>query len=363
MKSKRKNILKVSAVIIFAVVCCVLGWFIAGKVVCKHEFVYASITQSATCLKDGSADIFCADCNKFLREETVPAKGHTWSEYEVFEAPSVSKNGIETRTCTRCGEKEFREFECRHEETISYVLKSPTCSEFGRESVICAFCNTVVEIKDIDKLPHEETKTVVSKAATCQETGIEDVVCKECGEVVEQHEIPLAEHSFGKWTYTKYATPFEDGERSHTCTICDKAISESYQISLGQNYIYIEGTGVVGNLTITSLSQGAVDGHDMVYDRNYFGCDGAWVLGHKTGTLSRLNETKVGSTIYLSINGNVSTYEVVISEFAMQNADWTNIVGQTTGTSIFDYSGEDTLHMYTCYGGTNGRWMVIAEKV
>ena len=41
----------------------------------------------------------------------------------------------------------------------------------------------------------------------------------------------------------------------------------------------------------------------------------------------------------------------------------TDIVGQTCGHSVFMPMEGEHLRMYTCYGGYNGRWIVIAEKV
>ena len=73
--------------------------------------------------------------------------------------------------------------------------------------------------------------------------------------------------------------------------------------------------------------------------------------------------TKVGQNIYVSINGNIRTYKVFVSEKGTQNASHTNITCDYSGYSIFDEFGCETLRMYTCYGGGEGRWVVFAKRV
>ena len=70
-----------------------------------------------------------------------------------------------------------------------------------------------------------------------------------------------------------------------------------------------------------------------------------------------------GQYIYMSINGTITTYKVIISEYSLQNSSHTNIYGQTTGVDLFSNNGDNILKLYTCYGGGEGRWMVFAEAV
>ena len=143
-------------------------------------------------------------------------------------------------------------------------------------------------------------------------------------------------------------------------------LSEYYNMSeLENNSIYITGTDINHGFTISSFTQSAVDTYDIVYtEETDLGSNNPFVLGHNYGTLGILNQTKVGAHIYLNINGVIEIYEVVVSEYALQNSAWTDIIGQTTGTSLWHNYGCKTLHMYTCYGNNrNGRWLVLAKKI
>ena len=52
----------------------------------------------------------CKACRKELSRESVtdPELGHDWSEWVLTVRPENGKEGVETRTCSRCGMKETR---------------------------------------------------------------------------------------------------------------------------------------------------------------------------------------------------------------------------------------------------------------
>ena len=101
----------------------------------------------------------------------------------------------------------------------------------------------------------------------------------------------------------------------------------------------------------------------MVYSEELNGHTGLWILGHRTKTMKYLQNVSVGDTIYVSINGTVNTYKVIISEYGLQNNSWTDIICQQSGYSIFNDFEAKTLRMYTCYGEENGRWVVFASLI
>ena len=129
------------------------------------------------------------------------------------------------------------------------------------------------------------------------------------------------------------------------------------------NFIYIVGTDLIGEFVISSFTQRAVDKYDIVYtEKTYLGKDDPFVLGHKTGTLMYLSQAEVGDHIYITKDGICEIYEVIVSEYGIQNSAKTDIIGQTTKVSIWDTYENKTLHIYTCYGeNKDGRWIVLAE--
>ena len=143
-------------------------------------------------------------------------------------------------------------------------------------------------------------------------------------------------------------------------------ITESYTIpTLENNSVYITGTDIKHGFTISSFTQSAVDKYDIVYtEGSKLGSNDPFVLGHDYGSLGILHQTKVRAHIYLHINGVIEIYEVIISEYALLSPSRKDIIGQTTGTSIWQQYECKTLHMYTCYGNNkDGRWIVLGKKI
>lgn len=310
----------VACIIILIIICC-----LPFALQCKHDETMIVTNVLPTCTENGMDNIVCVDCEKILESNEVLATGHSFSEYTLIQKPYKETNGIESKTCSVCGLEESREVVCKHQNTSKEVIKE----------------------------------------SSCYEEGVEHLLCVECFAVLEENQLPILECSFGEWNITKYATPLDFGERCKTCINCNKFISESYKFSApSSNFVYIPSSGICHSIYIGDMTQSNIDTHDLVYDTDYFGVKGPWILGHNYGTLGKLPNVKVGQIVYISINGNVKTYVVKYSEFAMQNNTLTDIIGQSSGISVLSNLAGETLHMYTCYGSTkNHRWMVLAELV
>lgn len=292
---------------------------------CKHESVMTIIIKESTCVDCGISQVSCLDCDEILFEESIPEHGHHYGNYIKVLAPSPKHNGLEERRCISCSAVELREYLCTHETIEDIVISEPTCANTGMSHEICTICETVFS----------------------------------------EHSIDALECSWGEWVEIKVATPISSGTKIRNCVNCGKEETTTYTMNMPHaNSIYIPGTGICHKLYVGTMSQDSIDAHDLVYDTDYYWTTGPWVLGHRTGTMSKLPNVKVGQYIYLSINENIKTYVVRYSEFARQNDTWTDIIGQTSGKSVLSNLDDETLHMYTCYGtDKNDRWMVLAELV
>ncbi len=105
---------------------------------------------------------------------------HTFGEWKVTTAPTCTAEGVETRTCTECDEKETR---------------------------------------TVEKIAHDLLH--FEESSTCLVEGISYNVCSNCKGVFDYTVLPLAPHTFGEWLITKDATPFENGEKARTCSVCN----------------------------------------------------------------------------------------------------------------------------------------------
>ncbi len=72
----------------------------------EHNMVH-DITLS-TCKVAGMEYDFCSGCGETFNVKTLPLNAHTWGEWEVTTPPTASNEGISTRVCSVCGEKETK---------------------------------------------------------------------------------------------------------------------------------------------------------------------------------------------------------------------------------------------------------------
>ncbi len=190
---------------------------------------------------------------------------------------------------------------CQHQKTITAQINENTCDKMRKTEEICVECNTVIRKAELEDCPGA-------------------LVSSSSGEV---NSIPMP----------------------------------------GENSVYVPGTGIYSEMTVGSFTQDAVDKNEILYSEDTSrGEDDPFILGHDYKTLADLDLVKVGQPIYLSVDGEMKIYQVVLSEKGKQNADKTDIIAKESGISIWHNLGTETLHMYTCHGfDINARWMVLAE--
>ena len=198
---------------------------------------------AATCLEGGNEAYWtCSVCGKFfgdgLGNEEIEenswkteALGHNWSEWKVTTPATELEEGVETRTCSRCGETETRTIEkLTHVHQLTPVAASePTCEEAGNTAYW--FCNRgdnpcgkyfsdangeheITEIGSwiIPALGHDLTAHE-AVAATCTEDGNYAYwSCSTCGKYFSDEEgttaikegswvIPASGHDWGEPIY------------------------------------------------------------------------------------------------------------------------------------------------------------------
>ena len=291
------------------------------------------VVKEPTCTEAGQEDVRCTRCDGILECHLLEAPGHSFDDGELTVKPTANSNGVQVFTCSVCQYEEEREYVCPHEDTHSEVVKSPTCMAGGQQDVVCDLCSKVMYSNQLNK-----------------------VSC-----------------SYGKWKVTRAATPAKAGERYKECVYCGDKITESYSFSMaGKNSIYIPGTGINHKMTRGAMTQGNIDKYNMVFCNGYRMSDGyapyvsmsdIVVGGHNYRTLGKLHKTKVGQYIYLSVDGEIRSYKVRVSEYGVHSV-YSGIVGKSTGANLLQTNyGRETLRIYTCHGGGSGRWMVLATRV
>ena len=156
-----------------------------------------------TCLETGMEMYWiCEKCGKTFsdangkNEKTlsamiISALGHSWGDWFVEKAPTENEDGIEARTCPRCGATETRTVpKLGHVHSLEKVeARTPTCNGDGNiEYYVCAKC-----------------KGIFKDSSAQKRLTVEDIVVKPLG------------HDYGPWVVTKEATETEEGEETRTC--------------------------------------------------------------------------------------------------------------------------------------------------
>lgn len=252
--------------------------------------------------------------------------------------PSANKDGIQKEYCEKCKYVKYTKYICKHEHETQIVLKKATCIEAGTQETKCLDCNKVLETTIINKTGH------TFPAWTENATNMMFRTCQNCG-------------------IKEYKKLQKNDSISSNSTIQETQNSSSMK----NNSIFIPGTGINNSFTITTLTQASVNNNDLTYTYAYeagLGENDPFILGHNYGTMKFLHNTNVGQNIYVSLNGMIETYQVIISELAQATDDQTDIIGLSSNYSIFHNFGTKTLHLYTCDNRvSNGRWMVLAKKI
>ena len=190
---------------------------------CEHTWGDWKETTAATCDKDGVETRTCSKCEE-SEERTVKAKGHTPGNDAETVEPTCTEDGYTTGgSCTVCGEVLDKEVlpATGHQDDGGKETKTPTCTEAGEKVYTCTVCDEVVKTEEIAALGHQDDGGKETKAPTCTEKGEKVYTCTVCDEVVKTEEVAALGHKPGEWVIIKEATKEEDGLKERYCTVCD----------------------------------------------------------------------------------------------------------------------------------------------
>ena len=150
--------------------------------------------KAATCKAEGNSEYYvCSECGKYFADEactqeikledTVIEKiAHTWGEWKITSAATCEEEGVQTHTCSVCGETEEEAIPAiGHAWGEETTLVEAGCTTFGLTRKICENDSEHVDYTVVPPTGHN-LKHVEEKAATCTENGAhEHWYCDKCG--------------------------------------------------------------------------------------------------------------------------------------------------------------------------------------
>ena len=218
-----------------------------------HEFGEWSITENATCTKDGVKVCYCS-CGE-QQTEIVPKLSHTVVIDEAV-APTCQRTGLtEGKHCSVCNEVIVAQTTVdaiEHTVVVDEAV-APTCTTTGlTEGKHCYVCNTVLVAQETIPAAH----TIVIDAAvepTCTRPGLTvGSHCSVCNKVIsKQNEIPATGHEYNSKIIAPTCTA--QGYTEYSCH-CSDTYFDSYVNPLGHTEVIDKA--VSSTCTATGLTEG-----------------------------------------------------------------------------------------------------------
>ncbi|MBQ9945806.1 MAG: InlB B-repeat-containing protein [Clostridia bacterium] len=158
------------------------------------------VVTAPTCTKNGFTTHTCTVCSYSYTDSETTATGHTFGAWTAIGGDKHE------RTCTVCTDENGRveTADCTYGAWTETV--APTCTEKGEKAHTCTVCKNTVTA-EVDALGHEYGDADCTKPATCSRCGATT------GEALG--------HSFTNYVSNGNATCLEDGTETAKCDRCD----------------------------------------------------------------------------------------------------------------------------------------------
>ena len=204
-----------------------------------HTWVLDSAKHvPATCTEAEVVAYKCTGCTETRTEKGAAALGHDYGDVTVTEKATCAKDGVGTRKCSRCDDVTTIAIPATGEHVARPVTaddnkegKAPNCTEDGyKVTEICKVCGKVMATEVIAKTPNaNHVPTIKEVESTCTEKGYTQEVCAKCGkELGKKNELPLADHKPEETLReVSPATCDKAQQLGHFCTVCGKVVGKT----------------------------------------------------------------------------------------------------------------------------------------
>ena len=229
-----------------------------------------------TCTTKGNTEgSHCSVCNKvFVAITTIEATGHSYSDWELVEAPTCTGSGLVERVCGNCGNRE-ETTACYVEHLVdsklypesshdyeSDLTKKYNFSYSGARSLILTFSNETKTEENYDTiqiykkngslygeysgtslagvtiaLPGDSFSIVLKSDYGTNYYGFSfDSIIAECESELTK---PLGHNYSTDWTIDFEPTCTEAGSKSHHCTRCNSKADETVILATGHTAVKV----------------------------------------------------------------------------------------------------------------------------
>ena len=143
---------------------------------------------------------------RYLSHQETPKVGHLFGNWVTVQVADCLHDGIDKRTCTRCGFEETT--------TTTKGGHVPGAAADCYNPCICTVCNTVLT----PALDHDYSTSKITKDPTCTDQGVRTYFCSRNSEHTETEEIAALGHNYEPSGTAPTCTAH--GETLEKCTRC-----------------------------------------------------------------------------------------------------------------------------------------------
>ena len=225
------------------------------SIAAKGHTLVTDKAVAATCTIAGKTDgSHCIICGFIEKEQLeISAKGHRYGEWITTKPATDTSEGLETKTCSVCGDKIIRSIDLINHNYVA-VVTLPTCMEQGYTSYVCSDCGK--EYKDDFKpsLGHNYNPYYQTKSPTCTNTGLEEHSCSRCGNK-ETRTVAQKEHIVVTDNAVAATCTFSGKTEGSHCEVCGTVIKAQTTIAAKGHTVVIDNA-----IAATCTSSGKTDG-------------------------------------------------------------------------------------------------------
>ncbi|MCH5152083.1 MAG: leucine-rich repeat domain-containing protein [Clostridiales bacterium] len=136
----------------------------------------------------------CAVCGEILvPQEVIPAKAHTFGEWDEVYRATETTSGLKTRKCEVCGQ-----IESQYTDLLPHEWSNWTDNGDGTHTRTCSQKDCQIGIQTETCLYNDGEAT----AATCLDGGFTTYKCTVCGHIEKREEVSALGHDYGDGKYT-----------------------------------------------------------------------------------------------------------------------------------------------------------------
>ncbi len=259
-------------------------YYSTSTFVCDHADTTNTAAVASTCTATGyTAGVYCNDCDTYISgHEVVAALGHSWGDWVQTTAPTCTDEGVETATCSRCGETKTQSVESEGHD-YEGVVTAPTETAQGYTTYTCLTCGD----QYIDDYVEALGETFyVSFSVPADVAAIATMECGKNGITLPTAEAPEG-YSFLGWT----TAAVEDTETKPE--ILTGTYNATQNTTLYALYSYVEAEESQ-TANVYSLYSGEITEGDYVI---YYKTDAMVATATSNGRISAQNVTVTNDTI------------------------------------------------------------------